>query len=286
MTVPRRGLLAMLTAGLSAGCSPAALLNATAPRDGIDADTDLAYAPGARHGVDIYRPSGAAGRPVVVFLYGGGWRSGDRAMYRFVGASLAASGLICAIPDYRVYPEVRFPDFVQDAAEAVAWMRRRAPAYGGDPDRLFVMGHSAGAQIATLLGLNPAYLGAHGLTPDRDLSGVIGLSGPYDFLPLRTEELKAIFGPEDQRPSTQPINFVTPGAPPMLLATGGADTTVLPRNTERLAVRLREAGDPVESIVYPGVGHAAVIGAFAAALRFIAPVRRDVLRFIRERSVA
>ena len=286
MKPPRRPLLASLAALVTSACSPAGLLNAVAPRGGISTTTGLAYGEGPRHGVDVYAPEAAQGAPVVVFLYGGGWEGGERGMYRFLGATLAAAGLVCVVPDYRVWPEVGFPAFVQDAAQAVAWAREAAPRHGGNPGKLFLMGHSAGAQMATLLGLNPAYLGAVGLRPGRDLRGVVGLAGPYDFLPLQSETLKQIFGPEELRPASQPINFVTAGAPPMLLATGDADTTVLPRNTERLAARLRAAGNQVEAISYPGLGHAPLMGAFAAPLGFLAPVRRDVLRFIAERSVA
>lgn len=279
-------MLASLAALVTSACSPTTLLNAVAPRGGVVASTGLAYAPGPRHGVDVYAPAAARGAPVVVFLYGGGWESGERGMYRFLGATLAAAGVVCMVPDYRVWPEVRSPVFVQDAARAVAWARAAATAHGGDPARLCLMGHSAGAQIATLLALNPAFLAEVGLAPGRDLRGVVGLAGPYDFLPLQSRTLMQIFGPEAERPASQPINFVTAGAPPMLLATGDADTIVLPRNTERLAARLRQAGNQVESITYPGIGHAQIMGAFAAPLGFLAPVRRDVLRFIAERTAA
>ncbi len=269
----------LLTLSLAA-CSPVALLNATAPRAGVVTHEGIAYEPGPRHALDIYAPSRpCADMPVVVFIYGGGWDSGDRAMYRFVGASLAARGVLTVIPDYRLYPDIRFPAFMWDAAAAVAWTRENIAGYGGDPDRLFLMGHSAGAQIATLLALDGRYLRADGVDPAH-LAGVIGLAGPYDFLPVRTEKLKTLFGPEPERPLSQPINFVTPQAPPMLLAAGAADTTVDPANTRRLAARLRRDGVRVEEKLYRGSGHRVLIGAFAAPLSFLAPVRRDTLRFI------
>ncbi len=281
----RRAVLGSLGALLASACAPTTLLNAVAPRGGV-VTASASYAEGPRHGVDVYAPAGAHQAPVVVFIYGGGWRAGDRGMYRFLGATLAAAGLVCVVPDYRVWPEVRSPAFVQDAAQAVGWARAHAAEHGGDPGRLFLMGHSAGAQIAALLALNPAWLGAVGMQPGRDIRGVVGLAGPYDFLPLQSDTLKEIFGPEEQRPASQPINFVTPGAPPMLLATGSDDTTVLPRNSTRLAAKLREAGNKAELIIYPGVGHATIMGAFSAPLGFIAPVRQDVLRFITQRSQA
>ncbi len=269
---------------LGRGVSATGILNMMAPRRGILRSEAIAYASGPRRRLDVYQPRDARGAPVVVFFYGGGWDSGERAMYRFFGASLAAAGIVCVIPDYRIWPAVRFPGFVEDAARAVAWARAQAGAFGGDPGNLFLMGHSAGAHIATMLALDPTYLDAVDADCERDLRGVIGLSGPYDFLPLRSQRLKEIFGPADDWPQSQPVNFVTRGAAPMLLATGEADDVVLPRNSLRLASRLRAAGNEVTTRLYPGVGHAPIVGAFASALRFIAPVRKDTLGFIAARS--
>jgi acetyl esterase/lipase len=256
------------------------LLNATAPRAGIVAQTGIAYGSSAGPLLDIYAPSHPDGKaPVVVFFYGGGWEDGSRGMYRFVGATLARNGIVAVIPDYRHYPQVRFPGFIEDGAKAVAWTRTHAMRYGADPARLFLMGHSAGAQIATLIALDRRYLHAVGVDPQA-IAGVIGLSGPYDFLPLKSATLKAIFGLESRWPRSQPINFVTAAAPPMLLAAGTADETVDPGNTKRLAARLRQEGDEVEEHLYPGVGHELMIGAFAWPLAFTVPIRHDVLRFI------
>ena len=265
---------------LLAACSPASILNLMAPRADVRTSSDIAYASGPRHTLDIYAPvHPCAGAPVVVFFYGGGWESGSRKTYRFVGASLAAEGVVTVIPDYRLYPAVRFPGFMQDAAEAVAWTRDHVAHYGGDPNRLFLMGHSAGGQIATLLALDGQYLRAAGVDPG-DITGVVGLAGPYDFLPLHSATLKAIFGPKTDWPRSQPINYVTAAAPPMLLAAGTADETVDPGNTARLAARLRQDGVTVDEHLYPGLGHKLLIGAFASPLVSFAPVRHDTLRFI------
>jgi acetyl esterase/lipase len=206
-------------------------------------------------------------------------------MYRFVGAALAARGVMTVIPDYRLYPEVRFPAFMNDAAAAVAWTNANAARFGGDPHRLFLMGHSAGAQIAALLALDGSYLRADGLSPQSDVCGVVGLAGPYDFLPLESATLKAIFGPEDEWPRSQPINFVTSQAPPMLLLAGRDDDIVDPGNTLRLAARLRAAGTSVEDELYPGVGHKTLIAAFSGPLTFLAPVREATLRFVAAHDV-
>lgn len=258
------------------------LLNRLSPRRGITIREGVAYGPGPRHRLDVYSPARAAAAapaPAVVFFYGGGWEEGDRGIYRFVGAALAARGILTLVPDYRLYPEVRFPAFMEDAAAAVAWARSFLTTLGGDPGRLFLMGHSAGAQIATLLALDPSYLRAAGMAGGR-LAGVIGLAGPYDFLPLRSPTLKAIFGPEVDWPVSQPITYASAAAPPMLLAAGTADGVVDPGNTERLAARLRAVGATVEMRLYRGLGHRVLIGGFASALAPWLPVRREALRFI------
>ena len=278
--------LPILLLMLLEACSPIALLNALAPRAGVTIHRDIAYGTGPYRVLDVYAPSERqADAPVVVFFYGGSWDSGERGMYRFLGAALADRGIVAVIPDYRRYPEVGFPAFVEDGAAAVAWARTHAAELGGDSGRLFLMGHSAGAQIAALLALDQSYLQAKGLEACA-LSGVIGLAGPYDFLPLRSERLQAIFGPEQDWPRSQPINFVNAGAPPMLLVAGSEDTIVDPANTVRLAARLRQAGAEVEERIYRGVGHKAVVGAFAGTLAFLAPVRRDLMGFIARHKTA
>lgn len=163
-------------------CSPATPLNFLA-RDGDWTVHAERYDEGARHGIDIYRPAGVSHAPVIVFFYGGNWQSGDKGMYRFVAASLASRGYVTVVPDYRVYPEVRFAGFMQDGASAVAWTKRNIKRFGGDPADVFLMGHSAGAHIAAMLTLDPRWLGKEGLNPHRDIAGLIGVAGPYDFLP-------------------------------------------------------------------------------------------------------
>ncbi len=268
--------------GLLAACSSVDLLNAVVPKAGVQITRDVAYAPGPRGGLDIYRPVAVTTpAPVVVFIYGGSWDSGARKDYTFVGTALAGKGFVAVIPDYRVYPEVRWPAFLQDNARAVAWARDHAAQYGGDPARLFVMGHSAGTYNAVELGVDRRWLAAVGMDPQRDLRGVIGLAGPYDFLPLDSDELKVIFGPPEGRPATQPINHVDGRNPPLWLATDTADTVVRPANTERLAATVRAAGGPVETREYKGLSHELLVGAIAAPLRPLAPVLRDMTAFIR-----
>ena len=262
-------------------CSPTAALNALAPRDGIALTRDIAYADGPRRTLDVYAPRPAAPPlPVLVFFYGGGWTSGAKEMYRFVGAGLAARGLVVVIPDYRLYSDVRFPAFMDDAAAAVAWTHANAATFGGDPHRLFLMGHSAGGQIAALLALDAGFLRSVGLSPERDVCGVIGLAAPYDFMPLDDAEATMIFGPAADWPRSEPINHVSVQAPPMLLLTGQGDRTIDPGSTPRFAARLRAAGASALDEEYPDVGHKTLIASFAAPLAFLAPVRQATLGFV------
>jgi len=265
-----------LTASLLAGCSPASVLGWVQPSARGGEERGIAYAPGPRHEFDIYIPAASnSPPPVVVFFYGGGWRSGDRASYRFVGRALAACGALTIIPDYRVWPDAGYAGFLRDAAAAVAAAREAARQRGGDPSRLFLMGHSAGAYIAAMLALDPEWL-ADGQR--SALSGVVGLAGPYDFLPLTDPVLEEIFAPVG--PRTQPITFAANAGAPLLLLTGADDTTVYPANSTRLAARVQETGGHATTIVYPGIGHIALLGAFASPLRFLAPARDDACRFL------
>ncbi len=272
--------LALLLTTLVSGCSPAALLNATVPTDGITVLRDIQYGKLRRESLDVYRPSTAgSGRPVVVFLYGGSWRDGSKAEYLFVAATLARRGVVVVVPDYRVYPEVRYPAFLRDCARAVGWTLAHAASFGGDPARVSVVGHSAGAYNALMLALDPALLGTAGRSP-TDLAGVVGLAGPYDFLPITDPEIIPIFPGGDAAPATQPINHVDGRNPPLLLLAGDADETVEPRNTAALASRVRYAGGAVRERFYPGIGHLGIITEFAPPFRSRAPVLDDVLTFV------
>jgi acetyl esterase/lipase len=261
-------------------CSPVTALNALAPKAGIFETRDIRYAPGSRHELDIYAPQGETAAPVVVFIHGGGWTDGNKSEYRFVAAALAARGFLTVVPDYRLFPQVRFPAFLQDNAAAVAWTKTNIARYGGDPNRIFLMGHSAGAYNVAMLTLDKQWLGAVGLDPDRDIAGAVGLAGPYDFLPLHDPDLDALFSPAVDLRLSQPITFARGNAPPLLLATGTADTTVLPNNTRHLAAAIRNDGGVVEERIYPGVNQVRIIGAMAGVLHWLAPSMADVTLFL------
>ena len=275
------GVLALLLA--LGACTPLTALNALAATDRHTRVTDIAYGALPRQRLDIYSPTGVApagGWPVVVFFYGGSWNSGERAQYGFVGAALASRGMLAVVADYRLYPEVRYPDFLADSAQALAWTFRHAADRGGDPRRVFVMGHSAGGYNAAMLALDSRWLAATGHSP-RELAGFIGLAGPYDFLPMTNRDAQPVFFHPDYPPHTQPMAFASSAAPPSFLAAGSSDALVDPeRNTAALAARLSAAGVRVSLQRYPRVNHATLIGAFGLPLRWLAPVLDDVGRFV------
>jgi len=259
---------------------PVGLISGLANLQPHDATTDIAYADGARGKLDIYRPRGSSVAPVIVFFYGGSWQSGAKEMYRFLGAALAARGFLVIIPDYRVYPEVKFPDFLVDGAKVLAWARENVAAHHGDAGQIFVMGHSAGAYIGAMLALDGAWLAQVGLDPARDIAGLIGVSGPYDFVPLRDPVLKEIFG-GDNIASTQPLFFADGGKPPALLLSGQADGVVAPGNSVRLAEKLRRHGNDATAILYRAFGHLTILAAFAPLVGTHLAPSRDVEAFVR-----
>lgn len=276
--------LAAVLAALPA-CSPMGLIDALTPRGGYSVEADIPYGALPRQRLDLYRPERPKpGAPTVVFFYGGAWEFGDKGDYRFVAQALTARGYAVAVPDYRLYPQVRYPAFLEDGAAAVAWLQQNGARHGlaGGPGGgpMVLMGHSAGAYIAVMLTVDGRWLRAAGTSPCAAVAATVGLSGPYDFLPLTEPNLMQIFGPEDTRPQTQPITHVDGREPPLLLLTGDADTRVRPRNTANLAGRVRERGGRVETVTYQGLGHVQTVAALARPLRWLAPVLDDVDRFL------
>lgn len=242
--------------------------------------TDIAYGPDPRHRLDVYVPDRpAAPMPLILFWHGGRWSMGDKAEYRFVAAALAELGYATALPNYRLYPQVKMPGFMEDAARAAAWAAEHAAEHGADPDRLYFMGHSAGAHIAALLALDGRYFARLERPPPR-VAGVIGLSGPYDFLPLREDDVRDIFGPPALYDASQPINFVTAEAPPMLLIHGNQDTMVAPHNSRNLAAVLRARGVPVRLKMYPKLMHADTVAALSLPARRRAGTLADIAEFV------
>ncbi|APO94161.1 alpha/beta hydrolase [Xanthomonas vesicatoria] len=256
-------------------------INAVSSREGVVEHPGQIF--DSEHGLalDVYQPRGAVDAPVVVFFYGGTWKRGKRANYRWMGEALARQGVVAMVADYRKYPQVGLQGFMADAANATAWSYRHAHAYGGDPKRLAVMGHSAGAHIAGLLATDRRWLQAQGIQPQQ-LCGFVGLAGPYDFLPMTDPELVEIFGTShDDQVRSQPVLHVDGNEPPMLLLHGDADRIVEPQNSVALASAMRSKGKSVQVKLYPGVGHMRLALAFRKPPAD-SPELRDTLQFLRQ----
>jgi acetyl esterase/lipase len=263
-----------------AACSATDVVNSLTPDDGYRVETGLAYGPGERYLFDLYRPDQPRkDAPLIVFFYGGGWDSGSREDYLFIGQAFAAKGCTVAIPDYRLYPEVGWRGFMEDSARAVAHLAENHSDVQSSDRGLVLAGHSAGAYIATLLALDGDWLARAGTDVCR-IESVIGLAGPYDFLPLRSKKLRDIFGPGEAGPETQPVAHADAGGPPMLLASGSNDVVVLPRNTRALSDRLWGVGVSVTERIYEDVSHTQIVGAMSVPFRSLAPTHDDVFAFL------
>lgn len=276
----RRTVLTALGALLTTGCSRALFLAANVPATFGDYRriADVPYGELKQQTLDLYVPQRSAPRAVVIFWHGGRWEFGDKADYRFVGAALAEIGCLGVVANYRHYPSVRMAGFMEDAARAALYAADHAHDYGADPGRLVLMGHSAGAHIAALLALDTRHFARVGRVPP--VAGLIGLSGPYDFLPLQEDDVKDMFGPPARYAESQPIEFVRDGAPPALLVHGLGDDTVWPKNTRNLAAALLTHQVPVELRLYPHIKHADTVAALSRPGRGRAPILADVQTFL------
>lgn len=284
----RRRFLVLSGLGLATGLGvvtavqPVTVLNAVARVGSRRRAEGLAYGGLPRQRFDLFLPDPrpAEPPPLVLFFYGGAWNRGQREDYRFVGEALAECGLAALVADYRLYPQVRYPGFVQDSAAAAMHALRQAAVWGADPRRVVLAGHSAGAYNVAMLALDPRWLAAAGGRPEQ-FAGWAGLAGPYDFLPIRAPDVQAAFGHPDVPPDSQPLVHARQSRLPCLLAAPEQDDRVDPqRNTVALARALRATGTPVTEHRYARVGHETLVGAFARPLRPLAPVLDDLAAFV------
>lgn len=264
-----------------AGCSGFSYFVANAPASfgSFHRTRDLTYGSEVRQRLDVYAPKDTATHPIVVFFYGGSWTMGQKSRYAFMGAALAARGYVTVIPDYRLYPQARFPTFVEDSARAVAWVREHAREFRGDPDRIVLMGHSAGAHMAAMLALDADYLAGAGV-PSQAIVGLVGLSGPYALDP-NSDTLRTIFSAPYTADDWRPVHFVTSRAASTLLLHGLSDDVVSPTHTEKLRDALLSRGASVETHLYPGRGHADTAASFSLVARFRTPALQQTLAFLR-----
>lgn len=273
-------LAASLLAALLSACQPVTLVNLLVPRSGYAVHRGLAYGADPRQKLDVYVPRNLkAPAPVLLFFYGGAWQTGHRGDYRAFGQAFASAGIVTVVADYRLYPAVKYPAFVADAAAALAWLHAHAGDYSGDSSRIFVSGHSAGAYNAVMLASEPRFLEAEGGRLDW-IGGVIGIVGPYDFLPLQEPEYVDMFHGRDNR-DAMPVNHIDGKRPPMLLVTGDDDGTVYPHNTTSMAAKLRAFASPVREVHYSGTGHVGILLSLVPGFRGGTNLRQDMLDFIR-----
>jgi acetyl esterase/lipase len=279
----RRAIVAGIAAALAAGCGRIefAAANLPAAFGAYRRHADEAYGTEPRQRLDVYVPDHAVSKspPLIVFWHGGRWTSGDKSDYRFVGAALAELGFVSMVANYRRYPDVKMAGFMHDTASAAAWAAAHAAEFGASAERLFLMGHSSGAHMAALAALDRRYFASVGAAA-APIAGFIGLSGPYDFLPLHDADTEDMFGPPSHYAESQPINFVRPDAPPMLLVHGLKDETVRPRNSRNLAAALRAQGVAVELELFPELGHADTVAALSKPARGRAPILDEIRAFV------
>lgn len=281
---------ALITVG---ACSPLATLNdLLVPNAGYTRVDAIAYGPEPRQRLDVYTPTAkgegeahVAARPVVVFFYGGSWKSGQRGRYRFIGEAFASKGFVTVVPDYRLYPEVRYPAFVEDGAKAVRWVRDHAGEFGGDPDRIILAGHSAGAHTAAMLATNDQFLADAGVPPES-IRAFIGLAGPYAFDPFKYSSTRPVFETVATPADMQPGTYANGNEPPMLLLHGLDDTTVIPFNSRTLAEHVNAAGGQAQVVEIDGTGHIGLVLSLAYPFREDGGVLDRIARFAWDEAAA
>ncbi len=258
------------------------IYNALVPKDAGSsiAIADVPYGPDARQVLDIYMPREAKlPLPVVVFVHGGSWEEGNKNSYTFAGRALAAQGFLAVVVNYRLHPQHQYPAFVDDVDLALRWAVENVKGYGGDPAKIFAMGHSAGAYNVAMAVLSDRYKQGR-----PKLAGVVTLAGPFDFVPLDSPITIKVFGGLPDLPSTQPVNYASADAPPFLILHGEDDKTVFPRNAIALDKALREAGAVSTLKFYKGVSHADIMLSLSTWMRNRSPSLGDVTAFVRDKS--
>ncbi len=275
-------LASLALALLVSGCAQVGIFTANIPShfSEVARKQDILFDSKNNLKLDIYIPKNARNADVVVFFYGGRWTDGSKDQYQFVGTALAEQGFVVVIPDYRKYPDVKFPAFIEDGAEAVAWVSDHIQDYDGNPDRINLSGHSSGAHIAALITANPKYLAEQGKDRDQVIKSFAGLAGPYDFTP-EEKDLVDMFGPPANYPLMRPVTYATGKMPPLLLLHGADDKIVGRFNYEHLRDKVLKDGGSVETKLYKGIDHVWIVGALSWLGRDKAPVLDDMVRFFK-----
>lgn len=261
------------------------LVNTLARMSSYQVYQDLSYGEHQLNSLDVYVPEeilkdSQSAFPVVVFFYGGCWggcETRSKEDYVFVAQALTEHGYIAVLADYRLYPEVKFKQIMNDAAHSVEWVKDNIAQHGGDADSIFLMGHSAGAHLAAMLVLDESYLNKQSY---QSIKGLVGLAGPYDFLPFTKEYQKALFGPKESYLLSQPINFVEGTEPPLLLLYGNEDEVVFPRNIKNLTAKVKQLGGQVEAKIYNDIDHFSILGALSIPYQQKTAILGDIIQFL------
>jgi len=271
-------------ASLISACSPLGIVNTVSNIYQVPEHHNIAYGELHRQALDLYLPPEKSGdtTQVILFFYGGSWNSGSRQEYRFVGRRLASEGYIVAVADYRLYPEVKYPDFLKDSAAAVNKVHQligsELLADYQPASRMTLMGHSAGAYNAAMLALDSRWLSAEGLDREQTINGWIGIAGPYDLYPITIEEVKPVFHHPDYPADSNPVDFIEHAVVPALILVPEEDDLVNPeRNSRTLARLLQENNKPVDLTEISSTSHTTIIGTMSPVLFFkgstLAPIQ-------------
>ena len=274
--------------------SALAIVNGITSNGGVGVSKNILYGDEPNQDLDIYYPKPLTkamksknvtddnaindSYPMVVFVHGGSWESGNKDEYAFVGQSLAQAGYVTAVINYRKAPEHVYPDYVQDAAQAIAWSYNNAKSLHADPKRLAVIGHSAGAFNAVAAVANEDFLAPYGIKP-KDIAAVIGIAGPYSY-DFRKFSSRTAFGSDATPETVMPDRQIKGAQPPYLLLTAEKDKIVHVTNTTKMTQALKAAGVKVETGEIAGASHATSIGAMAPPLRWVNDVRAQVLSYL------
>jgi acetyl esterase/lipase len=219
---------------------------------------EAAYGSDPYQGVIVYpAEESTSDGTVLVFFHGGGWTNGYKEWMTFMAPALSAAGITFVTAGYRLAPEHVFPTGFDDALEAVAWVYRHIADHGGDPNRIFVGGHSAGGHYAALMALRTDWQGPLGLPADV-ITGVLPISATFYFTEGSGLSVRPRFlGPEGQgtEAAASPMEHARADAPPMLIAHGDEDFPHLMRQAEEFEAEMKALGAPVERVILPGRNH-------------------------------
>lgn len=273
------------------GCSAVQIVNSVSKIYPVEVEKDIAFGDNPRDTMDIYYPKSknenSANTPVVVFIYGGSWNRGEKSEYEFVGRKLASLGYITMLPNYRVYPEVKYPDFLKDGAKSIAKLVDQLKTEKYQPlkpsDKIVLMGHSAGAYNAAMLAMDDRWLARENLNRADLIEGLIGMAGAYNIYPIGVPEVRPVFNHPNYPEKSQPIDYVAESKVPTLLLAPESDELVsLEKNTFSLAKALGEVGTPNQLVTVEGTDHISLIGTLSPVLFFKGDSVSPIENFISE----